>query len=86
MLIGDLLEERNPSVSFLVEDDIGFMKENVQRRLHAKQLVLASRLELVAIVAEPLPLFVLHQVGQLLVNLDLPLATDLSQQRRAVLR
>jgi hypothetical protein len=86
MLIGDLLEERNPSVSFLVEDDLWFMKENVQRRLHAKHLVLASGLELVAVVAEPLPLAVLHQVVQLFVNLDLPLATDLSQQRRAVLR
>jgi hypothetical protein len=51
VLRGDFLEEWNPSVSFLVEDDLGLMKEDVQRRLHAKQLVLASGLELVAVVA-----------------------------------
>ena len=86
MISGDLLEEWNPSVSFFVEDDLGLMKENVERWLHAKQLVLASGLELVAVVAEPFSLAVLHQVIQLFVDLVLPLFADLSQQLRAVLR
>ena len=91
VLIGDLLEERNPFVSFLfgswfVDDDLGLVKEDLQRLRYAKQLVHASGLDLVAVVAEPIPLTVLHQVVQLLVDLVLPLAADLSQQLRAVLR
>jgi hypothetical protein len=91
VLISDLLEERNPFVSlffgsWFVEDDLGLVKEDVQRLRYTKQLLHASGLDLVAVVAEPITLAVLHHVGQLLVNLGLPLATDLSQQRRAVLR
>ncbi len=85
MLSGDLLEERNPFVSSRVEDDLGLIKGDVQRRLHATQLVLAGGLELVAVVAEPLPHAVRHPVVQLLVDLVLPLAADLPQQLWAVL-
>ena len=86
VLISDLLEERTPFSTSLVDDDLGLVKEDLQRLRYTKQLVHASGLDLVAEVAEPIPLAVLHQVVQLLVNLGLPLATDLSQQRRAVLR
>ena len=79
MLSGDLLEERNMFVASLVVDDLGLVKEDVQRLRYTKQLVHASGLDLVAVVAEPITLAVQHHVGQLLVNLVLPLATDLSQ-------